>query len=101
MAGINPTCGMKHNCALYCSSQAISNTYCQKKKVRTLRDYPERIKDLREGRGLSVAEVAAGAGVREATIDAVEAGSYRPSLDLAIRIARALGTTLDDLVGME
>ena len=47
-----------------------------------------------------MAEVAAGAGVHEATIDAVEAGSYRPSLDLAIRIARVLGTTLDDLVGM-
>ena len=64
-------------------------------------DYPKRIRGLREGRGLSVAEVAAGAGVREATICAVEAGSYRPSLDLAISVARALGTTLDDLVGME
>ena len=63
-------------------------------------DYPQRIQALRIERGLSVTEVAEEAGVREVTVHGIESGRYRPSLDLAIRIARALGATLDDLVGM-
>ena len=45
-------------------------------------------------------EVAEETGVREVTVHGIESGRYRPSLDLAIRIARALDATLDDLVGM-
>ena len=42
-------------------------------------------------------QLADKAGVTRQTILAIEAGKYAPSLPLAFRIARAFGTTVEDV----
>lgn len=46
---------------------------------------------------LTQAELAAICGVTRQTIIALEAGKYSPSLELAFRLANALGRTLDEV----
>lgn len=52
---------------------------------------------LRRKRGLSVIHLAAIVGVSRQTIYAMEAGTYVPNTAVALRLARALGTTVEDL----
>src|ERR1051326_8173559 len=52
---------------------------------------------VRESRGLSVAELAKRIGVTRQTVYAIEAGSYTPNTEVALRIARELEVPLDDL----
>lgn len=47
--------------------------------------------------GLAAAELAVQVGVRRQTIYAIEAGSYLPNTELALRLADALGTSVDQL----
>ncbi len=46
---------------------------------------------------LSQAELAARVGVSRQTIVAIEKGNYNPSVELALRLARVLGTTVEEL----
>lgn len=46
---------------------------------------------------LTQAELAEVCGVTRQTIIALEAGKYSPSLELAFKLANALGRTLDDV----
>ena len=46
---------------------------------------------------LTQAELAATVGVSRQTVIAVEQGDYAPSVYLALRIARALGATVEQL----
>ena len=55
------------------------------------------IRALRTARGLTQAALADAAGATRQTIIAVEAGRYSPSLELAFRIARALGTPFEEV----
>jgi DNA-binding XRE family transcriptional regulator len=55
----------------------------------------------REHRGLSRSALAEVSGLSLATIDAVEAGRHRLTLDEAVRLARALAVDLDDLAATE
>jgi putative transcriptional regulator len=50
-----------------------------------------RIRDLRTAAGLTQQALAEAVGATRQTIIAVEAEKYAPSLELAFRIARALG----------
>lgn len=45
------------------------------------------------------AELAAATGVSRQTVIAIEQGDYAPSVFLALRIARTLGSTVEDLFG--
>jgi putative transcriptional regulator len=57
-----------------------------------------RIKEWRAARApLTQAELAAACDVTRQTIIALEAGKYSPSLELAFKLARALGRTLDEV----
>ncbi|MDR3527703.1 MAG: substrate-binding domain-containing protein [Rhizomicrobium sp.] len=53
--------------------------------------------DMRQKRGLSAAALAAEVGVSRQTIYAMEAGSYVPNTIVALKLARALGTTVEAL----
>jgi len=64
--------------------------------VERLLDTDNRLREWRAYRGLSQTELANDAGVRQATISALEKGSA-PRLDNARRIAEALDCDLDDL----
>ena len=60
-----------------------------------------RMKEYRAALGLTQEELAARVGVRRETIVFLEKGKYNPSLRLAHAVARALGTTVDDLFSFE
>lgn len=56
------------------------------------------IRTLRFAAGeMTQADLAARVGVTRQTIIAIEQGKYSPSLEIAFLIARALGTTLDEV----
>jgi putative transcriptional regulator len=57
-----------------------------------------RIKEWRVARApMTQAELASACDVTRQTIIALEAGKYSPSLELAFKLARALGRTLDEV----
>lgn len=58
------------------------------------------ISNLRERRtatGLTQAQIAEAAGVTRQTIIAIEKGNYTPSVLLALKLARILGITVEEL----
>jgi putative transcriptional regulator len=52
---------------------------------------------LRTARDLSQGALADALGVSRQTINAIETGRYRPSLPLAIGLARYFGTTVEEI----
>ena len=56
-----------------------------------------RLKEVRTAAGLTQVELAALAGVSRKTVNTVENGVFVPSTILALSLARALGTTVEDL----
>ena len=56
------------------------------------------IKDRREALHLSQEDLAAKANVSRVSIARYEAGERIPSVDIAARIAAALGCTVDELI---
>jgi putative transcriptional regulator len=56
-----------------------------------------RVREQRNQRGLSQADVAAELGVSRQTVIAIESGRYSPSLPLAFRIARFFELPVDKM----
>lgn len=56
-----------------------------------------RVRELREGQGLSQAEFGEKIGVSRQTVYAIEIGKYDPSLPLAFRIAEQFGAQIEDI----
>jgi len=56
--------------------------------------------DLRRKRGISAIHLAAAAGVSRQTIYAMEAGTFVPNTAVALRLARALQTTVEQLFAL-
>ena len=59
------------------------------------------LRSLRQAAGLSQGELARLAGTTRQTIGALEAGSYAPTLAVALRLARALDCQMDELFWLE
>jgi molybdate-binding protein/DNA-binding XRE family transcriptional regulator len=59
----------------------------------------DRFRLARLGRGLSQAALADRAGVTRQTISGIEAGRWSPSLDVALVVAAALGSSVEELFG--
>jgi putative transcriptional regulator len=55
------------------------------------------LKEIRQRRGLTQAELAARAGVSRKTINTVENGVFIPSTVLALTLARVLETSVETL----
>lgn len=55
------------------------------------------IRAVREGAGMTQAELARRVGVTRQTLIAIEQGRYSPTLELAFQIARVFDAGLDDL----
>lgn len=59
----------------------------------------EKLKDLRDYHGISQRELARRIGVGKTTISEIERGERLPNVLTAIRIARALETTVEEIWG--
>lgn len=62
--------------------------------METLRN---RVKQLRNGKGLTQGELAEMVGVTRQTIISLEKGSYVPSLLLAMRLSEQLSTPIEEI----
>lgn len=60
-----------------------------------------RIEQARDTRGLSRGELADLVGVHYQTMGYLERGEYNPSLELALKIARALGVPLEEIFWLD
>jgi putative transcriptional regulator len=60
-----------------------------------------RIKDCRAELGLTQAELAERVGVTRKTVNTVENGVFTPSATLAIKLAQALGLSVEALFWIE
>jgi len=60
-----------------------------------------KIKALRKEMGLRQEDLAEAVGVSRQTVIAIENEKYDPSLLLALKLARRLGTTVEDLFEWE
>ena len=59
------------------------------------------IKALRKAAGYRQEDLAAALGVTRQTIIAIENDKYNPTLELAMRMARRLNTTVEELFVLE
>lgn len=58
-----------------------------------------RIKERRVELGLSQEQLAQQAKIGQSTISEIEAGKHNPTVDVALRIARVLEKTVEELFG--
>lgn len=61
-------------------------------------EFGENLKRLREERGILQAELAESLGVSQSIIAQYEAGAKFPNVNLAAKIAKELGVTLDTMM---
>ena len=64
-------------------------------------DVRSHLKEVRERRGIAAAQLAARTGTSRQTIYAIEAGTYTPNAALALRLARTLEATVEELFELE
>jgi molybdate-binding protein/DNA-binding XRE family transcriptional regulator len=60
-----------------------------------------RLSEVRQARGYGAAELAAEAGITRQTIYAIEAGAYVPNTAVALRLARALEVSVEELFHLD
>lgn len=65
---------------------------------RTLDAVGPRLKQLRQRRAITLSDLAEETGISTSTLSRLEAGLRRPTLEQLLPLARAHGTTLDELV---
>ena len=66
--------------------------------AEVVRLFASRLRELRSSRGMTQAELARQAHVTTSYIGRLEAGGAAPGIDLLDRLAKALGTTGQDLL---
>ena len=60
-----------------------------------------RLAETRQQRGIAAAELARRAGVSRQTVYAMEAGNYVPNTAVALRLARILEVTVEELFALD
>ena len=65
---------------------------------RTLDALGPRLKQLRQGRDITLSDLAEDTGISTSTLSRLEAGLRHPTLEQLLPLARAYGVTLDELV---
>ena len=63
--------------------------------------FPERLRNIRESKGLNQAELAKKAGLQPSAVSHFEKGRRSPSFDNLRALADALGVSTDHLLGRE
>ncbi len=70
-------------------------------KMREGDNVKTKIKQLREGKGMSQQDLAEKVGVTRQTILYLEKGTYNPSLKLAMKIARVFDVSIEDMFELD
>jgi transcriptional regulator with XRE-family HTH domain len=65
---------------------------------RTLASVGSRLRELRQRREITLADLARTTGISVSTLSRLESGDRRPTLELLLPLARAHGVALDELV---
>lgn len=65
-----------------------------------MRELANRLREVREARGLTQAELAGWVGVSRKTVNTVENGVFVPSTIVALKLARALGEPVEALFSL-
>jgi len=60
-----------------------------------------RLRELREAKGWTQADLAARIGVSRKTINTIENGVFVPSTIIALRLARAFGRTVEQVFSLD
>ena len=60
-----------------------------------------RVKELRDARGLTQQQLADAVGVSRQSINSIERGRYVPSLELALTFARLFRLSTDEIFALE
>jgi putative transcriptional regulator len=60
-----------------------------------------RVRELRQDRGLSQAALGAALGVSRQTVNSIETGRYLPSLPLALAIARHFDLIVEEIFDVD
>jgi putative transcriptional regulator len=60
-----------------------------------------RVRELRGAAGMRQEDLADRVGVSRQTIISIETGRYNPSLELAWKLSRSLGVTIEELFDFE
>lgn len=63
-----------------------------------VRVFAARLREVRHSRGLTQAQLADRAGITPSYMTRLENATVAPGIDMAARLAAALGTTADDLL---
>jgi putative transcriptional regulator len=61
----------------------------------------ESIRRLRISRGFTQAELARRADISRQAVAAIEGGTYLPNVNVALKLARAFGATVEEIFGDE
>ena len=80
----------QHHC-YHSSSNYLHRCYAMKNSI----------KELRKEKGYRQEDLATALGVSRQTIIAIENNKYNPTLELAMKLARHLETTVDQLFTLE
>lgn len=64
----------------------------------TLEQIPGRLRQLRDRRNLSLADLSRATGISTSTLSRLESGQRKPSLELLLPVAAALAVPLDEIV---
>jgi transcriptional regulator with XRE-family HTH domain len=70
------------------------------KKLPPENSFAARLSRIRKDRGFTQAELADKAGMIQALISDYELGKLRPHPDVLVRLARALGASADEILGL-
>ena len=70
-------------------------------KIEEAKNMKTKVKDLRTKMNLTQKDLGDKAGVSRQTINYLEQGKYLPSLPLAMKLAKILGTTVEDLFQLD
>lgn len=65
--------------------------------VRTVESGPSHVRHYRRSADMTQAALAEAIGVSRQTVVSIEGGDYAPSVYLALRVARALDATVEQL----
>ena len=75
----------------------VSFTYESRRKKRGEKFVKNRIEEIRKARGVNQEELAKALGVSRQTISSLENGRYNPSIELAYKLSKYFGMTIEEV----